>query len=340
MLFPAYAFFSTMAVALLLWPVAVFVGINQNILDYPGERKVHRSPTLRTGGILIFTAFLSSTLIFRDFYYPKYLVILLLSFLIFGLGFFEDKYGIRPKRRLAMQAAIAALVAYAPKMVLKDLGIVSLPEWFQVPFTIFAVVGVTNAFNIIDGLNSLSSGLGIIATAGIAVLAHQHNDYELFICAISFAGAIGGFMVFNLRGKIFMGDSGSYLVGFIIALLSILLIRRNPSISPFVPFLLVFVPVFDTLLAIYRRSRRGKNPFAPDEEHIHHVLRRRLGSDGKTVCGILLLQVLMALSAVVFHGQTPVLVMLTALSGVLLFLTWQRWGEERDGYVQAGPSKE
>jgi UDP-GlcNAc:undecaprenyl-phosphate/decaprenyl-phosphate GlcNAc-1-phosphate transferase len=117
-----------------------------------------------------------------------------------------------------------------------------------------------------------------------------------------------------LSGKIFMGDSGSYLTGFLIATLSIMLAIRNPEISPFTLFLFVLVPVFDTLFAIWRRIKLKKDPFKADKRHLHHILARRYQSKLKAVIAILLLQAGIALFAIIFHGQTY-----TLMGGAILF---------------------
>jgi UDP-GlcNAc:undecaprenyl-phosphate GlcNAc-1-phosphate transferase len=310
--------------AILAWPFATFVGSQLNIIDYPDERKVHHYPTLRTGGILIFLGFMFGLLISKPHFYSDYLLMTLCSISIFTLGLFEDKYRMGAKLRLLIQGSISYACIIGAGYVLSDLGLLALPQFLQVPFTVFAIVGVINAFNMIDGMNGLSSGLGVIAAASLGIIAHQHGDHEVFGFALVFAGALAGFMAFNLRGKIFMGDSGSYLSGFMISVLAVMLVNRNPSVSPFAPFLIISIPIFDALFAIYRRTRKRLSPFKADKRHLHHILERRYHSQRKAVLVILAMQAAMAILAIALHSHTLVLAALAVLGAVLFRRLWLR----------------
>jgi UDP-GlcNAc:undecaprenyl-phosphate GlcNAc-1-phosphate transferase len=306
MLLLAGIFFISAAISIFLWPVAAFMGGHFNIIDYPGTRKIHSNPTLRTGGILIFSGFIMG--IFISGYQSLEWHFIMSFTLMFAVGLFGDMYQLSAKSRLILQTLIAVLYIGLADTLLVNLGVFVLPGFMQVSFTVFAIVGITNAFNIIDGIDGLSSGIGLIAASSLGILAYLHGDHEVLKLTILFAGANSGFMIFNLKGKIFMGDSGSYFVGFVIAVLSIMLATRNPDVSPFAPFLIVLIPVFDTLFAIWRRMSLKKNPFAADMLHLHHVLRKRYGSDSRALVVILLIQSAAALVAVLLKGHTIVLV--------------------------------
>jgi len=170
----------------------------------------------------------------------------------------------------------------------------------------------------------LSSGLGIIAISSLGVLAYFYGNGEVFVFSILFVGAISGFMVFNIRGKIFMGDSGSYFVGFVVSALSLMLVTETPEISPFFPLMVVFIPIFDTLFAIYRRKKLKKNPFHADKRHLHHILARRYKSKPRAVMVMLLLQALIALLAILLHGHTYVLVGFAILFLMFLRRLWYK----------------
>ena len=312
-------FFVAAFVAVLSWPVATFVGSRFQIIDYPDERKIHSIPTLRTGGILIFSGFILGILISSGYHIQQWAFVLF-SALMFILGFTEDMYRLSAKKRLAFQGIIALLYTVTADAYLIDLGVFALPGFLLVPFTVFAIVGVTNAFNIADGMNGLSSGLGLVAAASLGILAFVHGDQEVLKFAILLVGALTGFMIFNLKGKIFMGDSGSYLTGFVVSALSVMLVTRNPDVSPFAPLLIVFVPVFDTLYAIWRRKRLGNDPFMADKMHFHHMMRMKYRNDGKAVIVILLVQSAAALAAILFEGNTMVL----AVTAVFMVFFLQR----------------
>jgi UDP-N-acetylmuramyl pentapeptide phosphotransferase/UDP-N-acetylglucosamine-1-phosphate transferase len=144
--------------------------------------------------------------------------------------------------------------------------------------TIIAIAGLSNAYNIIDGFNGLSSMIAIISLLAIGYVAFKVNDIILVTACLSIAGAIMGFFFWNYpKGFIFLGDCGAYLVGFLIASISILLVTRNPEISPWFCLLLNVYPIFETLFTIWRRGiYQGRNPGLPDGTHLHTLIFRRL----------------------------------------------------------------
>jgi UDP-N-acetylmuramyl pentapeptide phosphotransferase/UDP-N-acetylglucosamine-1-phosphate transferase len=148
---------------------------------------------------------------------------------------------------------------------------------FAIVVTCFAVAGVANAFNIIDGYNGLSGMVGVIILGGIAYVAFQLHDFEIMIAAFVMIGAILGFLVLNYpRGLIFLGDGGAYLIGFWVAELSVLLTVRHPEVSKWFPLLLCCYPIFETLFTIYRRLVRKMHPGMPDAAHLHQMIYKRV----------------------------------------------------------------
>jgi UDP-N-acetylmuramyl pentapeptide phosphotransferase/UDP-N-acetylglucosamine-1-phosphate transferase len=149
---------------------------------------------------------------------------------------------------------------------------------FAILITCFAVAGVSNAFNIIDGYNGLSAMVAVIILLGIAYVAFQVNDYPIMISAFAMAGALLGFLLLNYpRGLIFLGDGGAYLIGFWIAELSVLLTSRHAEVSKWFPLLLCFYPIFETVFSIYRRIiLKGTHPGMPDAVHLHQLIFKRL----------------------------------------------------------------
>jgi UDP-GlcNAc:undecaprenyl-phosphate/decaprenyl-phosphate GlcNAc-1-phosphate transferase len=301
-------------VALMSWPLAKYVGVKFDVMDYPNHRKVHAVPTLCTGGLLIMLGYLSGLSLCWTCSYTLYPSIILSILLLFTLGILEDKHQFGAKPRLLFHALIASIPVFFSSLVLNDIGVFGIPWFLQAPFTVFAIVGIINAFNIIDGMNGLASGLGITISLSLGMLALLLGDHEIFLRSAFLGAALSGFIILNLSGKIFMGDSGSYLTGFLIATLSIMLAVRNPEISPFTLFLFVLVPVFDTLFAIWRRIKLKRDPFKADKRHLHHILARRYQSKTKAVLAIILLQTGIALFAVSFYCHTYIL-----LSGAVLF---------------------
>lgn len=309
-------------VAMVSWPLAKSIGLRFDIMDYPNNRKIHAIPTLRTGGVIILLAYLSGLFLWRADLYPEYRPFTLSAVFLFLLGIVEDKYCLGPKLRLLFQASVVCFFVFSTNVAINDIGVFAIPWLLQVPFTVFAIVGVINAFNIIDGMNGLSSGLGIISASFLGILAFLQGNIEVATLAILFVGSLLGFLFFNMRGKIFMGDSGSYLMGFVVSALSVMLVVYNHEVSPFAPLLIILIPVFDTLFAIYRRKRLNRSPFIADKRHLHHILSRRYKNNTKAVVVILLLQTVIALLTLLFYKQTYVLIGVAFLFSLFLRRLW------------------
>ena len=149
--------------------------------------------------------------------------------------------------------------------------------WLAILITCFAVAGVANAFNIIDGYNGLSAMVGVIILGGVAYVAFQLADFHIMIAALALMGALLGFLVWNYpRGLIFLGDGGAYFVGFWIAELSVLLTARHPEVSAWAPMLVCGYPLLEVGFSIYRRKKRNLDPGQPDRLHLHSLVKRRL----------------------------------------------------------------
>ncbi len=181
--------------------------------------------------------------------------------------------------RLALTMVAAALGAWLLGAVIPRLDIPGfdvLLRWapFAIAFTIFAVGGVANAINIIDGYNGLAGGHAVIVLAAMAYVSAQAGDGFLLAASLAMIGALLGFLAWNYpKGRIFLGDGGAYLLGFWLAELSVLLVVRHPEISPWFPLLLLVYPIFETLFSIYRRKvLQGVSPGQPDRLHMHQVI--------------------------------------------------------------------
>jgi UDP-N-acetylmuramyl pentapeptide phosphotransferase/UDP-N-acetylglucosamine-1-phosphate transferase len=159
-------------------------------------------------------------------------------------------------------------------------GVDTLLLWMPlaIAFTIFAVSGVANAVNILDGYNGLAGGYAVVVLAALAYVSAQVGDSFLLVSTLAMMGALLGFLVWNYpKGRIFLGDGGAYLVGFWLAEISVLLVVRHPEVSPWFPLLLLGYPVFETLYSIYRRKLvRGDSPGHPDRLHLHQLIYMRL----------------------------------------------------------------
>lgn len=256
--------------------------------DTSGVQKFHSSPVPRVGGLGLVMGLIGAFgfRYFQNQAVGSFGLLLLVSAIpAFGFGFTEDvtkRVGV--KVRLLATAASAGLAGYVLGAWLSSLQIFGVDDlmgaypWVAIAVTCFAVAGVANAFNIIDGYNGLSGMVGVIILGGIAYVAFQLQDFEIMIAAIAMMGAILGFLVLNYpRGLIFLGDGGAYLIGFWVAELSVLLTARHPEVSKWFPLLLCAYPIFETLFTIYRRVVILRtHPGMPDAAHLHQMIYKRV----------------------------------------------------------------
>lgn len=272
----AYSFVLALFLAMALIPVLVRLAGPAGLLDAGGGRKVHDRPVPRIGGVAIFVGFIVSVLIWVPLRtdLSAFLAAATLQFLF---GLLDDRFNLDYRLKLLGQALAAGVVIIAGDVLIARVpfwpgGL--LPELLAVPFTILVLVAVTNAVNLSDGLDGLAGGIGLLAAAGLAVLSYPAGDPAVFMVLVTLVGAIFGFLRFNtFPARLFMGDSGSQLLGFSIGVLAIVTTQPSSSgISPVVPLLVLGLPILDTLTVMTGRIRRGQSPFTADRTHLHHRL--------------------------------------------------------------------
>lgn len=255
--------------------------------DLSGPQKFHARPVPRIGGVAVFLAIFAGALTAQlsGLREVNLLWLLLATGLAtFGFGLAEDvTKSISPRRRLFFTAVSACLAIWQLDALIVRTSIPGLDTmlaWqpLAVALTVLVVSGVANAINIIDGFNGLASMCVLMMMLALAYVAYQVGDTLVFSSAIVVAGAVLGFFVWNFpAGLIFMGDGGAYLLGFLLAELSILLVGRNAAVSPMFPLLLCSYPVFETIFTMYRRKFvRGTATAAPDGIHLHTLIHRRV----------------------------------------------------------------
>ncbi|QWE22958.1 glycosyltransferase family 4 protein [Polynucleobacter sp. AP-Jannik-300A-C4] len=256
--------------------------------DLSGVQKFHAIAVPRIGGVGIFVGVLLALCVryFQNSSVDHFGLLLIFSALpAFLIGLLEDvTKRVEVKVRLLACMASAGLAGYLFNAWLGGLQIFGFDSLmlaypaFSILITCFAVSGVANAFNIIDGYNGLSSMVAVIILSGLAYVAFQVSDFPIMISALAMIGALFGFLVWNYpRGLIFLGDGGAYFIGFWIAELSVLLTSRHPEVSKWFPLLLCFYPIFETLFTIYRRAiLRRTHPGMPDASHLHQLIYMRI----------------------------------------------------------------
>jgi UDP-N-acetylmuramyl pentapeptide phosphotransferase/UDP-N-acetylglucosamine-1-phosphate transferase len=255
--------------------------------DLSGPQKFHATPVPRVGGIGIFLGVAVAVCVLwlrqPDIAWQATLL-MLCALPAFGSGLTEDLTKTQsPRRRLFFTAVSAAVAVFAIDSAIVRTDIPGL-DWIvsysagAAAVTVFVVAGVANSVNIIDGFNGLASMCTVLMLASIGYVAFQVNDALILALAVAGVGAVLGFFVWNFpAGLIFLGDGGAYFLGFFVAELAILLLHRNPTVSPMFPLLVCIYPVFETVFSIYRRKMlRGQPAGMPDGIHLHSLIYRRI----------------------------------------------------------------
>ena len=249
-----------------------------------GVQKTHIKPTPRVGGIAIVTSIFIVCPIIDMQHMPVYNVIFLGSLPVFFVGLLEDitkKISIKTRFLAALLSGF--LFIYISGYSITDVGISFLNLALAIPifsilFTLFCISGLINSFNLIDGFNGLSSGTAIILLLAFACISNQVGDIILTNISLLLAISIFGFFVFNFPlGKIFLGDGGAYLLGYIIAVLVIILPMRNHEVSPWISLVIIIYPITETLASILRRILSKNTEISTaDRNHLHHMLLKNI----------------------------------------------------------------
>ena len=247
-----------------------------------GIQKVHKYSTPRIGGIGVLIGILIIIPLNTKGAISLFNLIIICSLPIFIIGLLEDltkKISVRV--RFSITALSALLYVFLSGFLIKDIGIEYINLYLSNPiisviFTVFCISGVTNSINIIDGYHGLASGTSIIMLISIAIISDHYDDVELRNISITMSSIIFGFFIVNYPfGKLFLGDAGAYLIGFIISIFAMILPIRNDEISPWVSLLILIYPVTETIFSILRRLISKKQPISkPDDNHMHHRVHK------------------------------------------------------------------
>lgn len=260
-------------------------GVNKyNLLDLPDHRKTHKAPVPTMGGIGIFLGLMSSTLLLADFT-PQSVALLASITIMVITGIIDDAKNLRASVKFIIQLMVSLLLVKSGFIIPELFGIFGIhhiPLGVQYILSIIAITGIVNAFNLIDGIDCLAAGLGLISSIIFSILFYQVGETQYFYVSLALAGSLLAFLKYNFNpAKIFMGDTGSLLLGTMMAAFSLKYLTliswqaspENSSLqSPGLIVALVAIPVFDTLRVFAQRLLRGHSPFKADRIHIHHIL--------------------------------------------------------------------
>lgn len=293
------AFAISVCIARLIIPRILLISFRKKLFDIPDERKVHKRAIPRLGGVSFFPTILlscCSVLTLRSlmgygisalsaaYILPEFLVLVCGMVLLYLTGIADDLVGVRYRQKFTIQLICACLFPLAGLWI-NDFyglfGIEMLPDWFGIPFTIFTIVFITNAINLIDGIDGLASGLSSVALLVFGFLFIEKGLWIYSMLAFSTFGVLVPFFYYNVFGsaeharKIFMGDTGSLTLGYILSFLAIQYSQSTDWIPEtqgalVIAFSTLIVPAFDVIRVVIVRVYNGKNPFEPDKNHIHH----------------------------------------------------------------------
>jgi UDP-GlcNAc:undecaprenyl-phosphate GlcNAc-1-phosphate transferase len=269
-------FLLAMVVTMAWLPVFGRVAAKWRIVDHPGERKVHAVPIPRIGGVAMAIGVLAAALIVvpleaADRYF------LVAAGVVALFGGLDDRFDLDYRIKLVGQLLAAGIVIMGGDIQIHALTLddrVMLPEWMSIPLTLLFLVGITNAINLADGLDGLAGGTTFLSLCALAMLAYSAGEVSSAALALTFAGAVLGFLRFNtFPASVFMGDAGSQLLGFAVGVLSLRATQSgNSAVSAATPILLLALPILDTLSVMVQRLSEGRSPFSADKNHIHHKL--------------------------------------------------------------------
>lgn len=328
-------FITALLISLVATPIVRRLAFHIGAVDCPDVRKVHSRVMPRMGGLAVYLAFTATLLMTGEITKPI-IGLLIGGTMIMLLGLVDDIKNITPRVKLLGQiAAASVLVGFGVKVMFItnpfgttfDLNYFGID--FGIPLTILWIVGVTNAVNLVDGLDGLAGGLGAIAALTLAVIGWSEGQYLMVLPAVILSASIIGFLKYNFYpAKIFMGDSGSLFLGYMLAGLSVVGLTKGAAVvSVFVPILILGIPIFDTLFAILRRYINNQPIFQADKEHLHHRLLAIGFSHRQTVLVIYGVSGLLGISAVFLTFLTTAQAFIVFLSiTVLVFFAANRVG--------------
>ena len=287
-------------------------------VDKPDNRKVHKNVMPRIGGLAIYIAFLVGFILVSSFIELP-VSIMIGATIIMLTGFIDDKFQIKPWQKMLGQF-IATVIILSDGLFIKFLTVpffeqsVQVSLWIAIPISILWIMGVTNSVNLIDGLDGLASGVTIIAASAIFIMALIMDDVQVAFLSITLIGATLGFLFFNFHpAKIFMGDTGSLLLGYLLAVLSMIGFKQVTMITLIIPIVILAVPIIDTTIAIIRRKLNNQRIMDADKNHLHHRLLAAGFSHRQAV--------LFIYSIALFFGTSAILVYnANLLTSIIIFV--------------------
>lgn len=320
--------------------------------DIPNDRKLHKFPIPRVGGVAIWLGFIVAVGVFTFFFHSQMQDsaidgIVLGGTLMFFVGFLDDLYNLSPYLKLFGQC-LAAIVAFklGIQIVALDLPFsqILLLQVLSFPFTLLWIIGISNAMNFIDGVDGLAGGVSMISALTLAVVAFNMHEPIPALIALIVAGAALGFLNFNFYpARIFMGDSGALLCGFLLATVAITGVLKALTMIMLVPMIILSVPILDITYSTLRRLSRFQSPFVADADHLHHKLLKAGFSQVRTTVAMYAVCVIGGVIACIYIGHLKeyiwALIAASAFSAVLMLFTRWRLGQQENRVDLTSPQQ-
>ena len=324
-----------------------------NLLDYiRDERRVHKKPVPRLGGVAIFGALVVSlgVLLFLENLptqsvkdsWPRLLPVIIPAVLVFLCGVYDDLSGINARFKFIVQIFGGALFYFLggriENLAIPFFGSYAVPPVLGLIIVVFWIVAVTNAFNLLDGLDGLAAGTALFASLVLLIVSYQMGQPYITIFALALCGALTGFLRYNFNpASIFLGDSGSLLLGFLLAALSIQGAQKaSTTVALTIPIIAFGVPIFDTFFSVARRFVSGKPLFAGDKEHVHHKLLERGWSHRKVVLALYAVSALLGVCSLMFINNSPATGLFLVVIGAIVIIGMNNLRYHEVAEVRAG----
>ncbi|MDJ0781123.1 MAG: MraY family glycosyltransferase [Desulfosarcinaceae bacterium] len=336
---------TAMFITIALVPILRSLAHQMGLVDVPSDRKVHRTPMPKVGGLAMAIGIGVPVGLWAP---PSTFVgpLLVGALITVAFGLVDDARELGYKSKLAGQLAAAIALIVQGELYILNLGEL-LPLGTRLPvglaffLTLMVVIGITNAINLSDGLDGLAAGISLLIFICLALLAFQTGVFDVATVAFAIVGAIFGFLRFNTHpATVFMGDTGSQLLGFLAVGLSLKLSQEQSALSPYLPLLILGVPILDTLSVMITRMWQGRSPFVADTNHLHHRLMRLGLLHSEAVFAIYLLQASLIILALLlrFHSDWIVISGYLAFAGmielILAICRRRGWQFKRRGPVK------
>ncbi len=305
-------------------PAVSVLAYNIGAIDVPKDnRRMHKKPTPLIGGLAIFAGFVVASLVFCELS-PELIALYVGGLIIVTVGILDDVFSINAWIKLAAQIGVA-FVAVSQGVVIEHINLFGNHIPFgslSIPITVMWIVGLTNAINLIDGLDGLSCGVSAICSTSLLLVMLLKGEVAAAMLTASVVGACLGFLPFNSNpAKIFMGDTGALFLGYTMAVISISgVFKLHTVISFIVPLSIFALPLFDTAFAFIRRIANGRNPFSPDRGHLHHRLIDLGFSQKQSVAILYAICAILGTSAIMFTEKSFGRAIIIIAVGIAIFL--------------------